>query len=38
MILILKTSQKQIIFDKLMREAKGKYGQITYGIENIYNF
>ena len=29
---------KQIIFDKLMREAKGKYGQISYGIENIYNF
>ena len=29
---------KQIIFDKLMREAKEKYGQITYGIENIYKF
>lgn len=29
---------KQIIFDKLMREAKEKYGKIIFGIENIYKF
>ena len=27
---------KQAIFDRLMNEAKSKYGKIVYGIEKIY--
>lgn len=27
---------KQVVFDKMIKEAKAKYGEIVYGIENIY--